>query len=196
MTVPPIPWKVATDTIKVGVSLLEHDVVIPVAEMPDAAATVRDIERRLADLRHGWNTEQIAAARDPESEVGPPTFEPTPFGVQRVEVKGTEYKTVTTRSAKRTYNTAAIIHGIAKALGGSQEPVSPTEALLWAVRRGVAAVEWKWKRLQETARELDLPMRVVLHPISDDGDLAGPWVGEKWTERIGQKAVMDEGSDE
>jgi hypothetical protein len=160
---------------------------IPVEEMPDAAAQVRDVERRLAELRHGWNEQQIQAARDPENDLGPATFpaERTSFGTVQPQVVGRQWRTVTTRTAKRSYNTAAIIHGLVQH-GAYQEP---TLALMGAIREGAAKVDWRWTQLQALARRLGLPLRTVDHAIPDDGDLDAPWVGESWQESVRQEPV-------
>ena len=182
-------WNDHLETIRAAVRLLaETD--IPVAEMPDAAAAVREVERRLANLRRGWNEEQVTAAKDPEGEFGPPTLERTQFGTIRPVVTGADFRTVTTRSAKRTYNTAAILHGMV-ARGGF---LGVTDALTFALREGLARVEWRWSDLQRYATTVGLPLRTVPHRIADDGDLDGPWVGEDWKTTVSQKAIT--GKDE
>lgn len=167
-------------------ALLELEAAeVPVAEMPDAAGAVRDLERRLAELRHRWNEAQVEEAHDPESELGPPTLEHTAFGTQKVQVVGRQYRTVTTRSAKRTYNTAAILHDMVEhgLFAGSMD------ALGFALRERLARVEWRWSDLTRYARTVGLPLRTVAHAIPDDGDLDAPHVGEEWRESIKQEAV-------
>ena len=164
-----------------------RDAPIDIREMPDAAGRVRAIERRLADLRHAWNEEQLAAAKDPESELGPGTFEPEPSpygGTIHPKVVGTEYRTVTSRSAKRSFSTAPILVGISEAEG-----IGPVEGLMFAIDQGLAAMTWKWTPLKKYVLAKGLPMRVVEHPIPDDGDLDGPWVGELWSESVRQEAI-------
>ena len=182
-------WREPIRTIRGAVSVLEEG-DIPVAEMPDAAGEVRHIERRLAELRHRWNEEQLEATRDPEGEFGPPTLERTQFGTVTTRLEGAEYRTVTTRTARRTYNTAAILHGVAAALAERNSvETSEVDALLFSMRAGVASVSWKWTPLQRLARDLGLPLRTVPHAIPDDGDLDAPWIGEQWKETVRQEAV-------
>jgi hypothetical protein len=187
----PYTWRNAVDGIKLILEGLEQTDV-PVVEMPDAAGAVRDLERRLAELRHRWNEAQVEEARDPESELGPPTMEHSQFGSQTVQVVGREYRTVTNRSAKRTYNTAALLRGIAVGLTAhSLTETSELDALQFVLRGGIASVAWKWTPLTRLARDLGLPLRTVDHAIPDDGDLDAPHVGEEWRESIHQEAVKE-----
>lgn len=165
---------------------------VTVTEMPDLAGRIRAVERNLADIRKALNETQLEAARDPESEVGPGTFEPEPTpwgGTVHPKVQGTGYRTVTSRSAKRTYNTAPILVGIAEAVEGLDGLL---DGLVYGLENGLLTVAWRWTPLQKFAQAHGLPMKVVQHPIADDGDLDGPWVGEKWTESVKQEAIRDE----
>jgi hypothetical protein len=185
-------WPHHIDGIKLHLGLLELD-GIPIAEMPDAAGEVRAIERRLATLRQGWNAEQLEAARDPESEFGPATFptEHGQFGTVQPKVVGSEYRTVTTRTAKRTYNTGAILAGMVTHGGFA----GTMDALVFAVRERLATVDWRWADLQRYCRATGLPLRTVPQRILDDGDLDGPWVGEEWREQVRQERIPKEGEE-
>lgn len=186
-------WRVVVDRILEDMRLLA-ETAIPVVEMPDAAGAVRAVEVKLAAIRQGWNAEQLAAASDPESELGPSTFPPErgAHGTRQPQVVGTEFRTVTTRTAKRSYNTAAILCGIARGLSQPGAGVGPIEALTWAVKERLAKVEWRWQELQRVAREYGLPLRVVQGVVADDGDTEGPWVGELWKTRTEQEALRGE----
>ncbi len=163
---------------------------IEVPDIPDAAGDVRAIEVRLQSLRKDWNELAVMEAEDPESEYGPETLgsqepERGQFGgVVRPRVTGERYRTVEKSGpTKRTYNTAAILQGIANAEPLANEMSAeahegPLDALMWAIEQKVAEIKWKWTPLQKAAKALGLPMRVVKHEIADDGDLDGPWVGE------------------
>jgi hypothetical protein len=194
MTMQPPDWRLTMTNLKVDIGLLEA-ATIPIQDMPDAAGMVRAIEVRLADLRHGWNTEQVQAAKDPESEFGPSTLKPerSAFGTVQPQVVGREFRTVTTRTAKRTYNTAPILIGLSKALAEDDtKVVTPIDALTYAIRERAAEVTWKWTALTRLARDLGLPLKVAKGPIADDGDLDGPWVGEDWRETVTQQAIVPE----
>jgi hypothetical protein len=93
---------------------------------------------------------------------------------------------VTTRSAKRSYNTAAIVWAVAGATDGD-----PTHALMRCVNTGVATVAWSWSKLRSLAEELGLPLKKVNHPVIEDGDIEGPWVGEDWKAQVRQEAVPE-----
>lgn len=191
-----ISWRYCVDKLK-GYTIALETAPVPVAEMPDAAGAVRDIERRLAAIRHGWNDEQMEAAKDAEGEFGPPTFERTPYGTVSPKVVGTEFRTVTTRTAKRTYNTAPLLRGIAQGLTVRHGvETSEMDALRFVLRGGIASIDWKWRPLTVLARDLGLPMRVVPRPIADDGDLDGPWVGEDWREGVKQEAITPDGKEQ
>lgn len=187
-------WRAAVDEMREVLGLLET-AAIPIVELPDAAGAVRDIERRLADLRHRWNEQQVEEARDPESELGPPTLERTQFGSQKVQVTGREYRTVTTRSAKRTYNTTALLWGIARGLEAREPqagPVSELNALRYCIVAGVASVKWAWTPLTRLARDLGMALHTVPHAVAEGDDLGGPQVGETWVEQVRQEAVKEE----
>ncbi len=163
-------------------------------EVPDAAGAVRAVEVRLGDMRRAWNDAAVADASDPESEYGPDTLgsqepEKGPYGgTIHPKVTGTKYRTVTTRSCKRTYNTAAIMVGLARA-DELPEVTDPVEALMWAIENKVATVKWGWRQLEKMAKGLGLPMRVVPREIADDGDIEAPWVGEDWKDKTTQEPI-------
>ena len=177
-------WRELIDGMKQAVTALEAD-TISVAEMPDAAGRLHEIERRLAVLRRRWNAEQIEAANDPESEVGMSVLAPEPgrFGTVRPKVVGTEFRTVTTRSAKRTFNVAAILAGASKAWDAD---IATTIRRLLAER--VVKIDVRWSELDRLAKREGLPMRVVDHEVDDD-DVTGAWVGEVWTTRTKQEPI-------
>ena len=157
---------------------------IEVPGIPDAAGDVRAIEVRLQALRKDWNELAVTEAKDPESEYGPETLgsqesEKGQFGgIVRPRVTGQRYRTVEKSGpTKRTYNTGAILNGIAES--DETETSSPLEALMWAIAQKVVTLKWNWTPLQKAAKAFGLPMRVVKHEIADDGDLDGAWVGEE-----------------
>ena len=174
---------------------------IEVPDIPDAAGDVRAIEVRLQELRWEWNELAVVEAKDPESEYGPETLgpqdpEPSEFGGRVTpRVTGQRYRTVEKSGpTKRTYNTAAILQGIADAepledqiSAGAHE--GPLDALMWAIEQKIAEIKWKWTPLQKAAKALGLPMRVVKHEIADDGDTGGAWVGEEHTTKITQEPI-------
>lgn len=207
-------WQDAIEEIGAAVRRLEA-MTIADEDLPDAAEGARLWAGRLGELKREWLDQAMQAMRDPESPVGPATFDEPPDDASRVANEpmpvgpttkqprgytGAGGATVkTSRTAKRSYNTAAILVGIAEGEYDQRcavhlaehgpdgptpdPPMTPVEALLYAVRGGVATVSWKWTPLKDLAAELGLPMRIVKREIADDGDPTGPWVGEVWTEK-------------
>ena len=159
---------------------------IEVPDIPDAAGDIRAVEIRLQALRKDWNELAVTEAKDPESEYGPETLGPQEAeqgqfaGVTRPRVTGARYRTVDKSGpTKRTYNTAAILKGIADRHTGFSAGDGPLDALMWCVEQKLLDLKWKWTPLQKAAKALGLPMRVVKHEIADDGDTGGAWVGEE-----------------
>lgn len=168
-------------------------VPVDVLAMPDASGRLRAVEITLAEVRRGWNAATLVAVKDPENPLGPETFpaERTLFGTVKPRVVGTQYRTVTKRSAKRTYSTAAILKGA----GDSEHFAgSPLEALMAMLREGAVRLDYVWGEFEKFCRRYGLPMRVVEGAITDDGDVTGPWVGEVWKETVSQEAVKDDGT--
>jgi hypothetical protein len=168
-------------------ALRRREFDIDVDQMPDLAGRIRSAERALQEIRWALNEEQVAAAKDPESPVGPDTFpdEKTAFGTVKPRVVGQQFRTVTTRSCKRSYNTAPILMGVAEVEGFD----SPLDALPFALSAGLLTITWKWTPLDKYSRANGLPLKTVKREIADDGDLDGPWVGEVWTESTRQEPV-------
>ena len=178
-------------------ALGEVDLEVP--DIPDFAGRVRAVEVKLQKMRRAWNEAAVIEAKDPESPHGPETLggatEVSPFGkVTKPKVTGTLYRTVVNTKTDRSYNTGAIINQIADSKL-VEDVDTPIEAIMWAVRMGLATLKWNWTPLQKAAKALGLPLRVVPHSIADDGDLDGPWVGEQKTETTTQEPIPQGGKD-
>ena len=89
-------------------------------------------------------------------------------------VEGSEYRIVEQNSAKRSYNTAAILHGF-QSQGYDIKDLLNMDAV---------RLSWRWTQLRKAAQMADVELRIAGHEIEDDGDIAAPLVGEAWTSRM------------
>lgn len=123
---------------------------IPEHQLVDVAGDLRHAERRLADLR-----------RNLESEIPPGAV-------------GEKYKAVERRSAKRSYNSEALV----RLFRDRWEAPSDSDALYELWRAGVIDVAWRWTDLQRAADKWDVTLGVAKHEIRDGDDSVH--VGEVW----------------
>lgn len=92
-------------------------------------------------------------------------------------VEGEGYRIVEQNSAKRSYNTAAIVHGF-------QEKGYDLKDLL---NMDAARLTWRWTQLRKAAQMADVELRIAGHEIEDDGDIDSALVGEVWSSRYAIK---------
>lgn len=123
---------------------------IPEHHLVDAAGELRHLERRLASVR-----------RSLESEIPPGAV-------------GEKYKAVERRSAKRSYNSEALV----RLFRDRWEAPSDSDALYELWRAGVIDVAWRWTDLQRAADKWDIPLTITKHELRD-GEPAH--IGEVWT---------------
>jgi hypothetical protein len=89
-------------------------------------------------------------------------------------VEGDEYRIVEQNSAKRSYNTAAILHGF-QSQGYDLHDLLNMDAV---------RLSWRWTQLRKAAQMADVELRIAGHEIEDDGDIESPLVGEVWASRM------------
>lgn len=83
---------------------------------------------------------------------------------------------------ERTYNTAGLLKDAQAALGRDR-----AETIADLLDHDAVDLAWKWRPLQQYAREIGLSLRVVKGTPVTDSDL-GPHVGEVWKQG-GEKLV-------
>lgn len=115
-------------------------------ELADIIGRLTAISRRVNDLKRGYM-----------SEVSGPLV-------------GADYKLTESRSASRSYNTAAILAAF------DMQGYGLTE-----LRKADAVrLSWRWTELKRAAYEAGVVMRIAPQEVSDDGDVEAPMIGETW----------------
>lgn len=85
-------------------------------------------------------------------------------------VDGDEYRVVEANTAKRSYNTAAILARFA----------AKGYDLTDLIGMRAAQLEWRWTQLKRAAAQADVDLEIAHHEIEDFGEIEGPLVGEVW----------------
>ena len=85
-------------------------------------------------------------------------------------VDGKEYKVTESRSAKRSYNSAAIIASLSRADIGVKDILNSDAARL----------SWRWTELKRLFNQANLPLTTIGHEVEDLGEIDEPHVGEVW----------------
>jgi hypothetical protein len=159
-------------------------------QLADAAGMCRRLERDLQSLRAGWN-EQL---RDSEPVAAAEPQAPTQWDSDHAQAVGTQFQTKKRRSAKRSYSTAAIIHGVSHETG-----TTPMQQLNAMVMSGVATINWKYLKLKGYLEALDIDLAEHTlddEEVPDDGSISDMWMGEKWKTTMEQQAIRQEGADD
>lgn len=92
---------------------------------------------------------------------------------------GFEYKIEESRSAKRTYNTAAIL----------KQFDSKGWTLHQLLAMDAVRLSWRWTELRKAYQVANLDLTVAAREVSDAGDLDEAPVGEVWSTRYAVKGV-------
>lgn len=159
-------------------------------QLADAAGMCRRVERDLADIRRGWN-EQL---KDAEPTAAAEPQAPSQWDSGEAQAVGKQFQTTKSRSAKRSYSTAAILAGVAE-----ETNTSPMVQLNTMVMAGVAVITWKYTKLKGYLEGvgIDLAEHTLKdEPIDDDGTISPDWMGEVWTTTMSQQAIRQEGADD
>jgi hypothetical protein len=158
-------------------------------QLADAAGMCRRVERDLAEIRHGWN-EQL---KDAEPVQAAEPAAPTQWDKDTAQAVGRKFQTTKSRSAKRSYSTAAILHGVAQ-----ETNTNPMQQLNMMVMAGVAVIDWKYTKLKGYLEGLGIDLgehTVSDEPVDDDGSISSDWMGEVWSTSMGQQAIKQGGAD-
>lgn len=86
-------------------------------------------------------------------------------------VDGEKYRTVVSRSARRSYNTAAILSAFDNDLRS-------------LISADAVRLQWRWTQLKDEARKRDVTLVVAHHEIEDEGEVDGPMIGEVWSDQV------------
>lgn len=148
--------------IRSSLSTLRSDIKAAIANAPDDPALVdvlglvRHAEIQLADLR------KTAASELPEGTI-----------------EGKAYVYQQSRVAKRSFNLSRLFVKIWDALENGDIPITLNgiDVIAYLVKHKVIKLSWSWTNLKKLAEQLDLPLTVAQHEITE-GDEAD--VGEVW----------------
>ncbi len=92
---------------------------------------------------------------------------------------GVDYQLTEGRSAKRSYNSAAIL--------------SAFEDKGWGIGMlasdDVVRLGWQWTKLKAALTEADITLTIAAHEVEDLGDIDAPMVGEVWDTTYGVEGV-------
>jgi hypothetical protein len=94
-------------------------------------------------------------------------------------VTGDNYQVAETRSATRSYNTAAILSAFTEA-GWDLHDLR---------KRDAVRLTWRWTELRAAYNEAGATMKLAPREIEDDGDIDGAHIGEFWKSSMSIKAV-------
>ena len=83
--------------------------------------------------------------------------------------EGEKYRTVQSRRASRSYNTAALI----KAFDADFANLLASD---------VVRLQWRWSELKKYAYQRGVTLSIAPREIEDAGEVDGPLVGEVWTD--------------
>jgi len=87
---------------------------------------------------------------------------------------GKEYRAAFSRSAKRSYNTAAILKSFDDA-GVDLKALRAAD---------VVRLQWRWTELKAEAYKAGVTLSIAPRELGDDGDLDEPMIGEVWEDSI------------
>lgn len=135
-------------------------------EVADILGEIRHIERLMADWRRSLSAE-------------------TP------DAEGKNYRTVTKRRARRSYNTTRIIGDVQVALAKERGEASAWDAIRELMGADALRLQVRWSDLKKLLALWDIPLVVAQHEI-EDGDLAEAQVGEIWEEYTTQEAITND----
>ncbi|KKN15594.1 hypothetical protein LCGC14_0984440 [marine sediment metagenome] len=149
----------------------------------DACGLTREIEVSLSETRRGW--EQVAATEmepivdhDKSQRVNP-YDRGTPVAV------GKQYELVPTYKTDRSYNSPAILAGLAG-------EGTILQALRMAMDMDAVRLTWRFTQLKRLLSDQQVPLRIEYQEISDDVGTDGAMIGEN-TYQSGMKRVPVKG---
>jgi hypothetical protein len=154
------------------------------AGIADACGLTREIEVLLGETRRSW--EQVAADEmEPihnhdRSERVNPYDRGTPVAV------GKQYELVPTYKTDRSYNSPAILAGLAGADG------TILQALRLAMDVDAVRLTWRFTQLKRLLSDQRVPLRIEYQEINDDAGTDGAMIGE-YTYQSGMKRVPVKG---
>ena len=120
-------------------------------EMVDVLGTVASVTRRVNEQRRLATPEVV-----PTSDEG--------------ELKGERHMVEVSRSATRSYNTAALMKTMQD--GGM--------TLMDLIEMNVVNLSWRWTELKNFAHRRGMDLRMSKDSVLELGDIDGPHVGEVW----------------
>lgn len=94
-------------------------------------------------------------------------------------VVGSQYRITEDRAARRTYNSAAILHSFGEAGWGLTD----------LLRRDAVRLTWRWTELDRAFAEAKVEMLKAYRELEETGDVEGPHVGEVWEIKQGVKGI-------
>jgi hypothetical protein len=155
-------------------------------QLADAVGDVRNIEVRLADTRHRWEslTSEMEPVQDhdPERRINQAERAGKPVAV------GQRYELVPQFKTDRTFNEDAILvdvrEGLEKLAGAE---VSLERTLRYLGEKKAIKVSWLITGLRAALKQLEIPLRTQYQEI-EAGEVGGAHVGE-WQKPNGVKRV-------
>ena len=142
------------------------------AELADTVGHVRAIEISLGDARRRW--EMIVAEMEPKRTWDPQRRVNTNERAGAPEVEGKDFSLVKQFKNVYTFNTPAILTGIA----ASDEAMTPTDALMEAIGMEAATLKWGVTKLQKMADLIGFPLTISVEEVHDHDGTDEPMIGK------------------
>ncbi len=148
----------------------------------DACGLTREIEVLLGETRRSW--ENIAATEMEPVVDHDKSNRVNPYDRGAPVAVGTQYELVPTYKTDRSYNSPAILAGLA----GDDEGRTILQSLLLAMDADALRLTWRYTQLKRLLSDHQVPLRIEYREINDDAGTDGAMIGEN-TYQSGMKRV-------
>ena len=145
----------------------------------DACGLTREIEVLLGETRRGW--EQVAATEMEPIVDHDKSQRVNPYDRGAPVAVGKQYELVPTYKTDRSYNSPAILAGLAG-------EGTILQALRMAMDMDAVRLTWRFTQLKRLLSDQKVPLRIEYQEISDDVGTDGAMIGEN-TYQSGMKRV-------